>query len=136
VEYIVSIPHPKSEAAHSVTAQESDPEFNLDDFARSYTDSPEVLHEIFNLYVEEAPQRIKAVEAGLSSGDFDAVAKAAHSLANTSGTLQSTVTAEAARELESAARMKDEQQSEIAAKRLIALVRNILGRVEEYIADE
>ena len=98
-------------------------------FARAYADSPAVLEEITAIYLEEVPHRITTIEQSLDPVDFGVLIKAAHSLANTSGTLQAHGAVGASRELEAAARESDEQRTLDAATRLLPLVREMLERI-------
>lgn len=92
--------------------------------------------EIMRLYREEAPQRLDSVRQGLAGSDFDAIASAAHSLANTSGTLQCPEAVSAAHALEKAARRADAEACRSEFGRLEPLVSDVIERLGEALAGE
>ncbi len=110
--------------------------FDLGSFAASYGDSPEIMREILRLYLDEAPQRLESMRKGLTERDFARVAKAAHSLANTSGTLQSDRAVRAARKLEEAARREDHESSKAAATALQSVVEAMLSDISDVVEGE
>jgi len=101
----------------------------------SCRESPSLMREIFCIYLEEAPERLRALRAGLGGSDYPAVARAAHSLANTSGTLNSEPAVAAARLLEEAARREDPAACREAAERLIPTVESILTGIGELLRE-
>jgi PAS domain S-box-containing protein len=106
--------------------------YHLDDFVQNYAENPAVLEEILRLFAEEAPERLRAIEVGLARGDFKEIADAAHSLANTCGTLQSDAGTAAARELEAAARADDGSGCSNALSRLSPAVESVLDAIRQY----
>lgn len=104
--------------------------FDLDAFAAAYHDSPEIMHEILRLYREEAPVRVAAIRRGIEQADFAEIGKASHSLANTSGTLQSDEAVAYARRLETAAREEDLERCRQEADNLISVVESMVEQIE------
>ncbi len=111
---------------------------DLHPFIETHRDNPPVMHEILRLFAVEAPQRLVSIEAALpderTGCDFAAVAKAAHSLANTCGTLQCSAAVEEARALESAAREERSTPCLVHARRLVPVVTALAEEVQAYIA--
>ncbi len=112
------------------TGDSADDPLSVEDFRRAYGDSPEVMREILRLYCDEAPRKLSAIEDGLARSDAEVVAKAAHSLANTSGTLQSKPAVRAARALEAAAREHDMSAAREHTDRLTPIVNAIVAWAE------
>lgn len=103
--------------------------FALDAFRSAYGESPEILREICEIYREQAPQRIETIRRGIDASDFPEISKAAHSLANTSGTLKYDDAVVVARELEEAARNADLAACRASAIRLIPMIEEMLSAV-------
>jgi HPt (histidine-containing phosphotransfer) domain-containing protein len=66
---------------------------------KSMTD-PVFLAELVDVYLQDAPEQIQQMRAGLASGDIEGVRRAAHSLKSNSASLGANRLANAARELE------------------------------------
>lgn len=110
----------------------------LQQFVETHRDNLPVMHEILQLFAVEAPERLASIEAALPDDragcDYAAVAKAAHSLANTCGTLQCAVAVEEARALESAARDERPTPCLVHAGRLAPIVTALVEAVQSYLA--
>ena len=111
----------------------------LQRFIATHRESPPVMREILRLFAEEAPQRLRSIDEGLStpgsaSTDCTAVAKAAHSLANTCGTLHCTVAVDEARALEAAARKERPESCLLHAARLVPIVSALVETVRAHLA--
>jgi HPt (histidine-containing phosphotransfer) domain-containing protein len=109
--------------------------FTLDEFTKAYGDNPEILREIFRLYLRQAPERIATIREGLRHQDFSLISAAAHSLANTSGTLKSRSAVAAARALETAARSEEPEACRREADRLESTVEEIVRAVAAELAE-
>lgn len=118
---------PKSMSEEQKTDQQ--PPFDLSALEAEYADAPEVLEEIFSIFLEETPQRLQMLRDGITDGDAARVKKAAHSLANTSGTLMAQRALTLARATESAAR--DENLDEMGSQ--AELLRDEVEQILEQI---
>ena len=67
----------------------------------------DTLREIVDAFLDEGPQRVAEISAGLAAGDAALVGRAAHTLKANSATFGATRLQELARELESIARGGD-----------------------------
>ena len=88
-----------------------------------------LLHEMIALFVESAPGRLRAAEAGLASGDAIATENALHSLKSSAAQLGAARLSRLCGEGESIAR--DGTLTGVAA--VIAASREELGRVECWL---
>mgnify|MGYP002084789780 CR=1 FL=1 len=59
-----------------------------------------VVQRIFSIVLDQVPLRLAVAEAGLATGDLDAIRQAAHSLRSSAGNVGATRLQEFARELE------------------------------------
>ena len=91
-----------------------------------------LLHEMISLYVQSAPGRLAAAEAGLAAGDAIAIESAFHSLKSSSAQLGALRLSRLCEEAEIMAR--DGTLTGIAA--LLAASREELGRVERWLESE
>jgi HPt (histidine-containing phosphotransfer) domain-containing protein len=133
VAFHVCIPyHPE---ARTPRAEEQPQPFDLNSFMAAYGDSPEIMREILRLYRDEAPARLSSIDEGIEEGDYGRVAKAAHSLANTSGTLQSKQAVQAARALENAAREAKPDECRSHASRLVQIVNGIVRQINSALEE-
>ena len=104
----------------------------IDQVIATYRDSPELLSEIFAIFLEEAPQRLQALQQAATQRDFDSARRAAHSLANTTGTLRADEALKVAREVESAARSADGARLQQATSELVQAVEEVVAAIEAY----
>lgn len=126
IEFVLTIP------VTPAPERNEEPMYDLSPFVRNYQENTAVLQEILRLFREEAPLRISTIEEGLARDDFKTVAEAAHSLANTCGTLQSDGGTLAARQLETAARGSDPDGCNQALAALSREVQAILSAIDEF----
>ena len=104
----------------------------IDQVIATYRDSPELLSEIFAIFLDEAPQRLQALQQAVAQRDFDSARRAAHSLANTTGTLRADEALKAARAAESAARSADGAGLKQAVSKLVQSVGEVVAAIEAY----
>lgn len=101
---------------------------------RRFYDDFTLLREIFGMYLEDAPARLKSIEAALTAGDSVAASKAAHSLKGISGSVGSQRLSDAALALERAGRAGDLA----AARDSLPLIKELLDQtileIREIIA--
>ncbi|TVR03004.1 MAG: Hpt domain-containing protein [Spirochaetaceae bacterium] len=102
------------------------------DIVRAYAQSPEILAEIFTIFLTEAPERQAALAAAVESDDFEAARAVAHSLANTTGTMKISSALELARATESAARAGDREALSEQSRKLIAAVDTIVTAIQSH----
>ena len=83
----------------------TEPMIDLDDWAtfKSMADSA-ALVELLDAYLEDSPQLIEQMRAGVAAGDIERVRRAAHSLKSNSASLGAHRLANATRELEMVAK--------------------------------
>ena len=81
------------------------------------------LLEMIALFLDNAPERIRAAQAGLASGDLQAVYRASHSLKSTAGNLGARGLQEAAESLEKRAKAQK-------AEGLEAMLADVASRYE------
>ncbi|NBB90943.1 MAG: hypothetical protein GVY23_07015 [Spirochaetes bacterium] len=105
------------------------PPFDLAVLEAQYADAPEILEEIFSIFLEETPQRMEMLSTGLAEDDTAVVTRAAHSLANTSGTLRAQRALALARATESAARDGDLEAMQNRAESLMSEVKQVLDQI-------
>lgn len=126
IEFTLRIPLAVSEPRGDTRA------YDLAPFIANYEENQSVLREILRLFREEAPARLRTIEKGLADADFAPIAEAAHSLANTCGTLQSQDGTLAARQLETAARAGDAEGCNHALAELSGAVQEVLSAIDEF----
>jgi HPt (histidine-containing phosphotransfer) domain-containing protein len=105
------------------------PSFSLATLRKNFADAPDVLESILEIFAEEAPTRVDAIRSGLDGPDFAAIKKAAHSLANTTGTLEAERALLLSRATEEAARREDADETVQLAMYLVAEVESILEQI-------
>lgn len=87
----------------------------------------DLIREIFDIFVSEAPERRAKFEAALSGGDNQGMVMLAHSLKGASGTLHAEPLRQACYDLENAARAAD-------AAKVAALTPPVLDLLEKTAA--
>ncbi len=107
-------------------------EYNIDDFVAVYAGDTDIIMEISDIFLEEAPQRLSALQTALASGSYDGVDRVAHSLANTSGTLKAEATLDLSRAVESAVRSGNSNEVETLLPQLIESLSEVIKKVREY----
>ena len=103
------------------------------DIVRAYAQSPDILAEIFSIFLKEAPERQAALAAAVQSDDLEAARSVAHSLANTTGTMKVVFALELARATETAARAGDRQALTGRSRELIAAVDTIVAAIHAHL---
>lgn len=111
-------------------AVSADRGFDYGRFAAGYAASPAILEEIIALYLVEAPERVSTIREALADEDLEPVVRAAHSLANTSGTLLASDAVALSRSLEIAAREKNLAESRRVAAELLPLIEAMISTVK------
>lgn len=107
-------------------------EYNIDDFVAVYAGDPDIIQEIIDIFLEEAPERLTALQQACESGSYEGVDRTAHSLANTSGTLKAEETLELSRAVESAVRSGKESELETLLPQLIDSLGEVITKVQRY----
>ncbi|MFP4011425.1 MAG: Hpt domain-containing protein [Spirochaetaceae bacterium] len=110
-------------------SDDQDATFDIRRLEEDFADNPEVLEEILAIFAGEAPERLEVLKRGIESGDAEAVRTAAHSLANTTGTLMANKATSLARSVEEAARAGDAEILRARGTRLVAEVSAILDQI-------
>lgn len=100
-------------------------EFDAEQLAHSLEDDQELLRELLQAYVEDAPVRLAALTSSVEQQDPEGVVSAAHSLKGMSGVIRVTGLEKQALELEMAARDRDMDR----VGRLYEMFRENLERV-------
>ncbi|MFP4206248.1 MAG: Hpt domain-containing protein [Spirochaetaceae bacterium] len=110
-------------------SDDQDATFDIRRLEKDFADNPEVLEEILAIFAGEAPERLEVLKRGIESGDAEAVRTAAHSLANTTGTLMANKATSLARSVEEAVRQGDAETLRAHGTRLVAEVSAILDQI-------
>ena len=105
----------------------------LSEIVETYRDAPDVLSEIFSIFLDEVPAKVEVLEAAVEAGNLAEVRTIAHSLANTTGTLQVQSSLFLARQTEAAARAGDLETISARAAGLIVEVRAIIVEIERFL---
>jgi protein-histidine pros-kinase len=104
---------------------------DLDLVRRRFFDDLTLLREVYNMYMQDAPQRLRTVQESLAAGNTAAAGKAAHSLKGISGSVGSTRLSEAAQVVEKAGRADDLA----AARKAFPLLEMLLEQTMNEIRD-
>ena len=91
----------------------------------------EATRELIELFLSEAPGRVRGLAAGLEAGDFDEVFALAHALKGASANLWANSLRDLLAELEAAARRSDLE----SARGLMARVEEEYGAVERFLGE-
>lgn len=106
--------------------------FDLSSLVAQYASAPDVLSEVLDIFLEEAPQRLESIRAGLEQDDPEKVKKAAHSLANTTGVLDAERALRLSRATEESAREGNGEEMSKRAEALIREVDDILRQIRAH----
>ena len=68
---------------------------------------PDVLQEVLNLFLDEVPKKISALQSAVASGDATTVQRAAHSLKGSSGNIGARAMYDVCRQLDDRARSEE-----------------------------
>ena len=82
----------------------------------------ELIAEVFDVFIDEVPQRHKKFAAALAAGDFRQLANLAHALKGASGTLQAENLRQACSDLERTAREGEEALARALVPRVLGLL--------------
>ena len=88
--------------------------------------SQELLTELIQLFLEEAPQLIDAMRAALRKGDMEELRRSAHSMKGAASNFSAFATAKAATQLENDARMGDTISARASLAALEAVIESLL----------
>lgn len=99
---------------------------------QTYESASELVDEILDMFVADAPERIAALQQAVGAADYETARRAAHSLANTTGALRCERALKAARDTETAARGEDCDALTRAAAALTTAVEEILSAIETH----
>ena len=69
---------------------------------------PELLLDLINMFLDDGPSKVQAVQEGIAAGDFDKAERAAHSLKGSSGNLGAVRVQDVAESLQVAGRSRDQ----------------------------
>jgi HPt (histidine-containing phosphotransfer) domain-containing protein len=94
----------------------------------------ELILEVFEVFMEEAPGRREKFEKALAAMDFEALTMLAHSLKGASGTLQADLLHQVCYDLEKAARAGDEDKAREFTPRVLALLDETAAHMRELKA--
>ena len=108
-------------------------EYTLTPLLEDYSDSPEILQEILRIFLDETPGRLEALRNGVQEDDRETVAKTAHSLANTTGTVRGETAMQQARDAEYAARHGSAEEMAEAVNALLEEVEQMLSVMRDYL---
>ncbi len=70
-------------------------------------DDPGLLMELVEMFLDDAPNRIKEIEQSMAEGDLDTMRRAAHTLKSSAANMGSIVLSNICAEMEAAARLED-----------------------------
>jgi len=95
-------------------------------------DEPSLFAELVQIFLDDTPVRLEAIEAAFASADADGIGRAAHALKSSAANLGALALSEMFRDLEQAGREHDIER----AGSLIHSVRDEYGRVKEALNAE
>jgi HPt (histidine-containing phosphotransfer) domain-containing protein len=72
---------------------------------------PELLLDLIQMFLEDGPSKVAAVQEGLAAGDFDKAERAAHSLKGSSGNLGAQMLQQVCEEMQVATRQHRLEES-------------------------
>lgn len=106
----------------------------------SYADDgdPELLLDLIQMFLDDSPSKVAAVEQALETGDFEKAERAAHSLKGSSGTLGARLVQDVCELLQVSTRNQRLEESQALAPRLVteyeqadAALRAVLARYRD-----
>jgi HPt (histidine-containing phosphotransfer) domain-containing protein len=103
--------------------------FNWDKALQHVEGDVDFLKEIYEIFLEEIPERIEAFQKALDENDIDRIVSLAHSLKGVSLTVGAYSCHELSAELEKAARKYDEKRVRELYRQLETLLRKIEVRI-------
>jgi HPt (histidine-containing phosphotransfer) domain-containing protein len=95
---------------------------------------PDVLREVLQLFQEDVPGRLERLRQAVDEGDLVKAERAAHSIKGSAGNIGATALHDACRDVENAARAKNEERTRLGmdvlngeASRVAAAVTSLLS---------
>lgn len=87
----------------------------------SFTDDgdPELLLDLIQMFLDDGPEKVRAVQQGLQAGDFDKMERAAHSLKGSSGNLGAHLLQDTCEKIQIATRQKRLDETRSLAAELV-----------------
>jgi HPt (histidine-containing phosphotransfer) domain-containing protein len=79
---------------------------------------PELLLDLIQMFLEDGPAKVRAVQEGLQNGDFDKMERAAHSLKGSSGNLGARLVQDTCERIQQATRLRRLDESRDLASQL------------------
>lgn len=109
------------------------PPIDLEGFRAAMRDSgiEEIVVPMLQLFGQEAPKGMAAIESTMAAGDLEAASRAAHSFKSSAGNVRAKALAELLQQLENAAKDNDAARS----ARLLPSVRTAHEDVLRYLAE-
>ncbi len=114
--------------------QQDDRLIDLELVRRRFFDDLTLLGEVYRMYMEDAPQRLRTIQESLAAGDAATMGKAAHSLKGISGSVGSTRLSEAALAVEKAGRAGDLAAAREALPRLETLLAQTINEIRDILS--
>jgi HPt (histidine-containing phosphotransfer) domain-containing protein len=108
---------------------------SLNEFIEMYQDDPEILEEILSIFLEETPERIEIIEGSIETKDFARITKAAHSIANSTGTLKASRSLHHARTLEQVSREENIEKVRETFPLLRENLNVLISEAEQWLAE-
>jgi len=81
---------------------------------------PELLLDLIQMFLDDGPEKVRAVQEGLMAGDFDKMERAAHSLKGSSGNLGAHLLQDTCEKIQVATRLRQLDETRNLARDLIA----------------
>jgi HPt (histidine-containing phosphotransfer) domain-containing protein len=103
----------------------------LDSVLQRMENDRELVREIFEVFIEEAPVRAERFKAALAASDMDAVMRLAHALKGASGTLTAEPLRQACYDLEHAARAGEKEKVDALAPPVFDMLEKTVARMAE-----
>jgi HPt (histidine-containing phosphotransfer) domain-containing protein len=119
--------------AHEKSEKEN---YDVSAFLEAYRDDPEIIQEIREIFLEEAPEKINALQKAVEDGDLDRIGRICHSFANSCGTLQAEYGLTLSREAEQAARSGNAERASAKALVLMEVIKTVLNEIQNLRVPE
>lgn len=84
---------------------------------------PELLLDLIQMFLEDGPSKVEAVQKGVASGDFEMAERAAHSLKGSSGNLGAHLVQDVCEQLQISTRNHELETSRTLAPQLVETYR-------------
>lgn len=109
------------------------PLLELEKLRQRFDEDDELLAEIFQVFIAEAPDRRKAMETALAAGDLDGLSRLAHSLKGVAGTMFAEPLRQAAYALEKGAKAGDAAEAARLTDALLASLKTTCAHVRTLV---